>query len=223
MFPGAPKNEWNKTIDITYTYIGSAYAEVNFLRHLTFRATFYGDISNEDKRQYVPLYDSYNPVDNSVVNQSPITSVTQNDNTNRRFQQDYVLNYKNIFGDHSLALTGGFTTYYSGVFNTQGVAKPYTTGTALPIPNDPRFWYMTTGFENPAQTIASSAQNEYSTVSFLARALYNYKEKYYLTASFRDDGSSQIPTKNRYQQFWAVGGAWELTREDLATRNTSLT
>ena len=163
----------------------------------------------------LPLYDAYNPVDNTAFLQSQVTSVTENSNTNRRFQQDQILTYKNRFGDHSLTVTGGFTTYYSGVFDRQGVAKPYTSGTALPIPNDPRFWYMTTGFENPSQTIASSAQSEYSTVSYLARALYSYKDKYFLNASFRDDGSSQIPTQNRYQQFWAVGAAWELTKESF--------
>ncbi|HEY4936398.1 MAG TPA: SusC/RagA family TonB-linked outer membrane protein [Puia sp.] len=209
------ENEWDKTIDITYRYVGSAYVDISFLRHFDFRATYYADISNEDYRKYQPLYDTYNPVNDSAVLQSPVTSVTENSNTNKRFQQDYILTYLNHFGEHNLTLTGGFTTYYSGVFNLSGLARPYTNGTALPIPDDSRFWYMTSGFENPAQTIASSSQYEYSTVSFLARALYNYKQKYFLNASFRDDGSSQIPTKNRYQQFWAVGAAWELTREDF--------
>jgi outer membrane receptor protein involved in Fe transport len=139
--------------------------------------------------------------------------VQENDNNWRKFQQDHVLNYKNRFGDHNLTLTGGFTTYYFGNFNRQAIARPFTTGTALPIPNDPRFWYATSGFEDPSQTIASSSQGEYSTVSYLARALYNYKDKYFLNASFRDDGSSQIPIKNRYQQFWAVGAAWDISRE----------
>ncbi|HXB42871.1 MAG TPA: TonB-dependent receptor [Puia sp.] len=208
------ENEWNKTINIEYRYVGSAYAEINFLRHFTFRSTFYADISEPNKRQYVPLYYAYQPraVD-TISFVSPKTSVTENDVSYRKFQQDHILNYKNRFGDHSLTLTGGFTTYYFGAFGRQGVAKPFTTGTALPIPNDQRFWYITTGFEDPSQTIASSYQYEYSTVSYLARLLYSYKEKYILTASFRDDGSSEIPTKNRYQQFWAVGAAWDVSRE----------
>jgi hypothetical protein len=45
--------------------------------------------------------------------------------------------------------------------------------------------------------------------------LYIYKDKYYLNASFRDDGSSQIPTNNRFQQFWAVGAAWDISRESF--------
>ena len=34
-----------------------------------------------------------------------------------------------------------------------------------------------------------------------------------MNASLRDDGSSQIPTKNRHQKFWALGAAWDLTKE----------
>jgi TonB-linked SusC/RagA family outer membrane protein len=208
------ENEWNKTINIEYRYVGSAYAEINFLRHFNFRSTFYADISEVNVRQYVPLYYAYQPRTVDTINFiSPKTSVTENDDSYRKFQQDHILTYKNHFGDHSLTLTGGFTTYYFGNFNRQGAAKPYTTGTALPIPNDQRFWYVTSGFEDPAQTIATSSQAEYSTVSYLARALYNYKDKYFLNGSFRDDGSSQIPTKNRYQQFWAVGAAWDVSKE----------
>jgi TonB-linked SusC/RagA family outer membrane protein len=209
------ENEWNKTINTEYRTVGSVYGEISFLRHFTFRSTFYADMSTVNKRQYVPLYDAYDPLVDSAYLISTKTSVTENDNNWRKFQQDHVLTYKTNFGEHGLTLLGGFTTYYFGNFNRQGIAKPYTTGTAIPIPDDKRFWYMTTSFEDPTQTLASSSQTEYSTVSFLARALYNYKEKYFLNASFRDDGSSQIPSKNRYQQFWAVGAAWEITRESF--------
>ena len=39
------ENEWNKTIDYTYRYVGSAFAEINFLHYFTFRSTVYGDMS----------------------------------------------------------------------------------------------------------------------------------------------------------------------------------
>jgi TonB-linked SusC/RagA family outer membrane protein len=47
------------------------------------------------------------------------------------------------------------------------------------------------------------------------RVLYNYQGKYYLNASFRRDGSSQISPENRWQNFWALGGAWEMTKENF--------
>ena len=72
---------------------------------------------------------------------------------------------------------------------------------------------MTSGFEDPANTFATSYQNEYTIVSGLGRLLYNYRNKYYLNATLRNDASSQIPTQNRNQQFWAIGAGWELTKE----------
>ncbi|MES2776381.1 MAG: TonB-dependent receptor [Bacteroidota bacterium] len=207
------ENTWNKRENIELRTVGSVFAEVNFLKNFTFRSTAYADMSNVNNRQYSPLYYAYNPLNNTPYLYGERTQVSENDDTYRKFQQDHILNYKKVFGDHNLTLTAGFTTYYFGNFNRSGVAKQFTTGNALPIPNDKRFWYITSQFNDPANTIAASSQREYSTASGLARVLYNYKGKYYLNASFRNDASSQIPTQNRNQQFWAVGAAWELTQE----------
>ncbi|HEX5024187.1 MAG TPA: SusC/RagA family TonB-linked outer membrane protein, partial [Agriterribacter sp.] len=209
------ENEWNKTINIEYRNVGSVYGEINFLKHFTIRSTFYADISNVNKRQYKPLYYAYNPKNNTPYLYSQTTNVQENDDTYKKFQQDQVLTYKNDFGDHGLTVTGGFTTYYSGVFQRTGRVSQNTGPTGLPIPDNERFWYMSNGFEDPSTTSTTSAQNEYTTVSYLARALYNYKGKYFLNGSFRNDASSRLPPKNRDQQFWAIGAAWEISNEDF--------
>lgn len=207
------ENEWDKTISVEYRTVGSVYGEVNFLKYLNFRSTLYADISTLDDRRYTPLYYAYNPLSGLPELVNLRTQVSQDNDTWKKFQQDHILTFKKSFGSHNLTATAGFTTYYFANFNRNGVSKPYTTGTALPIPDDKRFWYITNGFEDPANSFATSSQNEYATVSYLGRILYNFQGKYYLNASIRDDGSSQIPTKNRHQQFWAVGAAWELTKE----------
>ena len=204
------ENEWNKTIDYTYRYVGSAFAEINFLKNFSFRSTFYGDISNEDNRKYTPTYYAFNPVTNAVQIQNPTTSVQDITTTIRQFQQDYVLTFKHYYGKHSVTAIGGFTTRYLGSF---AVTSNAYQGTFGPIPNDKRFWYITSGFEDPTTTTSKSNQYENATVSYLGRILYNYNHKYYLTLSYRDDGSSQISNSHRYQNFWAVGGGWELTNE----------
>jgi TonB-linked SusC/RagA family outer membrane protein len=143
------------------------------------------------------------------------TSVYQSTTTNKKFQQDYILNFKRQFGDHNFTATGGFTTFYAGTFQQFGTSKQGSGPSDLPIPNDKRLWYLNNGFGyiDPSPLSTSSYQSENSTVSYLVRALYNYKNKFYLNASWRDDGSSRIPVQNRFQQFWSVGAAWELTRE----------
>ena len=63
------------------------------------------------------------------------------------------------------------------------------------------------------------ADDEETIESYLARARYNYDEKYFLDASFRTDGSSRFDESNRWGQFFSVGGAWDITREDFISGN----
>jgi len=211
------ENSWNKQINYEYRAVGSVYVDLTFLKNFNFRPTWYADISTLDLRQYTPLYYAYDPLTDNPYLYSTKTSVYQSTQTWRKFQQDYILTYKKQFGDHNITAMGGFTTYYFGTFQQFGTSNQGTGPSDQPIPNDKRLWYLNNGFgvtsQDPRQT--NSFQAEATTVSYLARALYNYKNKYYLNASFRDDASSRIPEKNRHQQFWSLGGAWELSREDF--------
>lgn len=209
------ENTWNKTVSYENRYVGSVYADITFLKNFNFRSTWYADVSNVDYRQYQPLYYAYNPLTGNPELYSTRTSVYQSNTDYKKYQQDYILTYKKSFGDHNLTATGGFTTFYSGVFGRYGTSSQGTGPTDLPIPNDKRFWYLSNGFGYVNANGASSGQSEYTTVSYLARGLYNYKNKYYLNASFRDDASSRIPAKNRHQQFWSVGAAWDLSKESF--------
>ena len=204
-----------KTKSIEFRTVGSVFAELTFLKHFTWRSTVYGDMSNVNTRVYTPLYYAYNPKNNTPYLYTQNTKVSEDDQNWKKFQQDHLLTYKNNFGDHGLTLLGGFTTYYFGNFGRSGQSSQATGPTALPIPNDPRFWYLNNGFQDPTNTSASSNQSEYTTVSFLARALYNYQGKYFLNASFRNDASSRLPQANRNQMFWAVGAAWDVTKESF--------
>jgi TonB-linked SusC/RagA family outer membrane protein len=209
------ENEWDKTKSYEYRTVGSVFGELTFLKDFTWRSTVYADLSTVNRRQYTPLYYGYNPRKDSAELYSQNTRISESDQTYRKFQQDHVLTFKKNFSGHGLTLTGGFTTFYFGNFNRYASASQASGAGALPIPNDPRFWYISNGFQDPSKSSASSGQSEYTTVSYLARALYNYQNKYFLNASYRDDASSRIPEKNRHQQFWALGGAWDLTKESF--------
>lgn len=49
--------------------------------------------------------------------------------------------------------------------------------------------------------------------SFFGRALYDYKDKYFLTLSMRSDESSRFGPNNRRGYFPAISGAWKLSSE----------
>jgi len=205
------ENEWDKTKSVEFRSVGSVFGEVQFLRDFNFRASLYADMSTVNTRQYTPLYNAYDASVSKAFLYSRNTNIGESDRTYRKFQQDFILNYKKTLGNHNFAAMAGWTTYYYGNFNRYASAKQSSTGAA--IPNDERFWYIDNGFTDPTSKVSSSDQRENSTASGLIRALYNYKGKYYLNGSFRRDGSSQISPANRWQNFWAIGGAWEISKE----------
>lgn len=65
-------------------------------------------------------------------------------------------------------------------------------------------------------------QYDWTMMSGLFRMNYNFKYKYYLTASFRADGSSKFPAGNRWGYFPSVGASWNFNREDWLKDKTWL-
>ena len=57
-------------------------------------------------------------------------------------------------------------------------------------------------------------QYDWTMMSGFFRVNYNFKYKYYLTASFRADGSSKFPKNNRWGYFPSAGLSWNINRED---------
>ncbi len=63
---------------------------------------------------------------------------------------------------------------------------------------------------------ASSATiEEEALMSYLGRVNYNYNSKYYLTASFRADGSSKFAPGNRWGYFPSASVAWTFSEEEF--------
>ena len=220
----AVEEQQGQDLSNAYRAVGNVFAEINFLRKFTFKATYYADINFNDNRHYTPLVSMYNASVDTIVAVDTKTSVSQSNNRFSKFQQDYLLTYANKFGNHGLTVLGGFSTIYNDYTETNGVVSQFTTGNATPIPNDKRFWYLDNFFADPSsRTLITPATDVFgnpqplewqqTTVSFLARVLYNYKGKYMLNASFRRDGSSDISPSNRFQNFKAVGAAWDISKE----------
>ena len=61
----------------------------------------------------------------------------------------------------------------------------------------------------------ASQQNkaEVRTESYLARARYNYDQKYFGEVSLRRDGTSRFKSDNRWGTFWSVGASWIISKE----------
>ena len=56
-------------------------------------------------------------------------------------------------------------------------------------------------------------------ISYISQANYSYKNKYFLTGSYRVDGSTAFQKNNRYGSFPAVSAAWLMSNEDFLKDN----
>lgn len=66
------------------------------------------------------------------------------------------------------------------------------------------------------QPYGASGQNDRSfMLSLLASVNYDFAHKYYLSASWRRDGSSRLGKDNRWANFYSVSGAWRLSEEEF--------
>jgi len=214
----------NTQLNKEYRFIANGFLEYTFLKDFTFKVNYYADLGFNDGTTYTPKYRVYNAESDAVVDWNTKSMVQQYKNNYSKIQQDYLLTYKKQFGDHGITLLGGFTTYFENYSQTKGQVSQYAGGD--PIPYDKRWWYLDVyPYGDPSSRIILTDANspsewDRSTVSTLFRALYNYKGKYNLNASFRRDGSSEISPSHRYQNFWAVGGAWYLTQEGFMQSQT---
>ncbi len=61
-----------------------------------------------------------------------------------------------------------------------------------------------------------------SILSYLSQVNYSYKNRYFLTGSYRVDGSSAFPPGNRYASFPSVSGGWLASNEDFLKDNKTI-
>jgi TonB-linked SusC/RagA family outer membrane protein len=64
-------------------------------------------------------------------------------------------------------------------------------------------------------TAGNSSASDYSFASVYGSVAFNYKDKYVLTSTVRQDGSSRFPPTKKYGVFPSVGISWNVSKEDF--------
>jgi len=202
-------------------FVGNIFGEFRIVDKLKLRAAYLADLGFANGRGYSPVFNVYSAeTDQSTLyGGTALTSVNQYKNDTQKLQQELMLNYEKSFGKHNFTALAGYTRYeeyFSSLNGTVQQKLPQYNDEGVDvnqIPNDPRWWYVNVfPYGDPTKRLSNSSQWDRSTASYLTRLLYNYDGKYMLNGTFRRDGSSEIRSK---QNFWSVGAAWEVTRENF--------
>ena len=117
---------------------------------------------------------------------------------------DNTLTYTKRFNrKHNFTFLAGFTL--SGeTFDYKGTYATQMTTEALGL----------NGLHTGSYQTVTPWQYDWTMMSGFFRVNYNFKYKYYVTASFRADGSSKFPKNNRWGYFPSAGLSWNINRED---------
>ena len=184
-------NEWENSSRIVK--IGAMETlTVKILPELTLKSIFsYDNTTSKDN-----IYYSANHFNGSSTN----GSVTDYSVIREKIVTSTTLNYNKEFAQkHTLGVLVGFeaesnTTDYS---RANGKNLPKTVHTV-----------STAGVLD-----ASGYSWGNAMASVLSKIDYNYDNRYYISGSYRADGSSKLGENNRWGNFWSVAGSWKINNE----------
>ena len=189
------KNELNKTKK--YNLLSNIYLAITPVKGLTLKTTFSPDINLEEIGQYRGKYTKANKGQNKATSNYAKNSYVD-------WVWDNLVNYNFQLKDHRVDLTGVFSMQQSQDEKLRGVGNGLSYNS---------LWYNLAG--GSASNTSSSGFTKTNLMSYLARANYVYKDKYFVTASIRFDGSSKLAEGNKWGSFPSAAVAWRVSGEEF--------
>jgi TonB-linked SusC/RagA family outer membrane protein len=191
-----------------YQVVGNLYGEFDILKNLRARTSVGIDFTSQNENQYISTnYPGTSNADASVRGRAQVgntlTPIWLWENT---------LTYNPNLGDqHHLTLLAG---------QSMQASDRVTSGaTTQGFPNNGTP-YLSGG--SSVVGIPYSYEEQWSLVSYFARATYDYEGRYLAQVSMRADGTSRFSTQNRFGYFPAVSLGWNVAKESFFPQGTPI-
>ncbi|MCF0177786.1 MAG: TonB-dependent receptor [Bacteroidales bacterium] len=175
------------------TYVTLGGMKEGALQGLALTANFGVDYVNAFSKTY------YNPNFGNAASSSGAVYDSFGRTLSYTFNQ--LLTYNRSFGKHTIDFLAGHENY----------DKTYRSLSA-----DKEGFPVTGVYELDAATNNTGIGgyvDTYRIESFLTRLNYDFDDKYYVSASYRRDGSSRFNQEYRWGNFWSVGASWRISQE----------
>jgi TonB-dependent starch-binding outer membrane protein SusC len=184
----------------TIRLLSNLYAEVEVLKNLRFKSSFNIDLGNAEFNQFFGTM--YGPSLNPPLLPRPSS---QNSSTHSSYNylswlNENTLTYNFKIKEHAVDLLAG----YSGQKwerNFRTISGSNFAGDAIP-------WVSGAAVNN-----GTNNNEAWSLASAFGRINYDYKGKYFLTGTIRQDGSSRFGDNEKYGYFPSVSAGWVLSDE----------
>ena len=184
-------NEWeNKSTDTRVSAVETV--TLHLLDGLDLRTIFSYDNTNVRDHLYYSA--------NHFLGSSDEGSIDEMRTNYEKWVSSTTASYNKMFGDHTIGLLFGF--------EAEKNTTDYTRASGTHLPNSTLHTVSTAG------TLSSAGYQWGNTLaSIISKVDYNYADRYFLSASYRRDGSSKLAPEERWGNFWSVSGAWRIKQE----------
>lgn len=196
--PVATVKRWKESNN-SYALSSAAYLQIKPIKDLIFRSQFSLELDARISNSFSPDF-VIDPAHEFQTN----NSVSRSQPMYRNWSLQNTLTYLKTFEEkHNLSVMVGNT-----LEEWNGTSL---WGSQEKIPNNSdNLQELDAGTLNPKNG-GSSYTN--SVMSYLGRMMYNYNNKYYLTATYRVDGSSKFMKNNKWASFPSASLAWRVSSE----------
>ena len=126
--------------------------------------------------------------------------ITKNNGRTQSYTFNQLLTYNRSFGEHHVDVLLGHE-FYEYIYAYLKASKSNLV---------PGIYELRPGATMQA---ADSYKNVYRINSFLSRINYSFYDKYYFSASLRQDASSRFHRSSNKGTFWSLGGNWRVSNE----------
>ncbi|HBG53783.1 MAG TPA: hypothetical protein DDW70_06195, partial [Rikenellaceae bacterium] len=114
-----------------------------------------------------------------------------------------IANYNKSLGKHNIALMAGWEAEREEFLYTRLAKIDFSNFGATESA-------LASNFES-----GYTYRSQSNLLSFVSSASYDYNSKYYISGSYRRDGSSRLGPETRWGDFWSVAGSWRLSNEEF--------
>lgn len=188
----------SKTVNVSdnYRYLINANATLLFKLYEGLTLSVQGGYNYSNNPSYSFTSSLYRP--------AQIPNASNSNNLNNYWQNTNNLTYQKSFGDHNLVATG--------VWEISNNQAAWLSGTGSNLANESvGYWNLANG----GTLGTSNGYSEESIASGLGRVMYNYNNRYFVTGTFRADGSSKFQGNNKWGYFPSASVAWDAAKEEF--------
>lgn len=206
--------EWNPVASLArmdnhstkFQLLMNPYLQIQPIRQLTLRTQFGANLWYQRSDGYDYAFHI------NALEQNDKDSAYRNYSDQLNWSWTNTATYMDTFAEkHNLTLMAGFTA--------ERYANYWANASRQDIPGNSSLLHEVSA--GTGDQFASGSTSYQTLASVLGRVMYNYDNRYYLTASIRYDGSSRFPKGNKWATFPSVSLAWRLSEEVFmeSTRN----